>query len=1271
MTNKMRASHSKTGEDLSMRNAELLFETRSIAEIREIEARTTREVDEKKEELRQLVGASYRDLIESADTIIEMKRSSEAVVENVKRMQDGFASLRSLVETSVHKGGPADKERETRQQLFAVGCRVKYLVDTPEMIWGCLDEHLYLEAAERYLRAWEVHSLLAAAPAKQEARARKKLLAGFTLLRHQWPLVKTFRGQITQRSHERLKETDLTATQYAVALAACALIDGLTSAEVLHLFLDVRKEWLLGQLRAAVARASANISGGSLSRHLCHMVHVLQLSLAAVGEMFLELPPGTRPLVVRTALAPFTGDGLWGGIPDPAEEHATWDVRHSKATENLAGMSSEAVAATCRKFLETCAQCVAAEGKFLLATVDSTSHLAELEQEIRSAFVVTPAGQGAGAPWPPHAVSWLEASYGSKVDDPWGVVCQQLLRRDVPVWETFFSGMFVQRAKDLLDAAFASIDLRDRISTQLEAAGGADASSEAATEAAAGRPGEPLGFPRAPLKLEAALKSATELRMADPFQLASGESLGEQGWRIRADEKRLDWVAARERYHSPAAAQLRSQMDAQLAAILRDTLCVLGAGEATAGGGSHLGGSRHGAGDEPVGVGVGGSKGSSAGLLRRGSGVVASSSELERFLQERCVSALSGIISHLDDHLARLKAGTATTTATTTSATAGSERSVSNNAEDLSAGPTCVSAHTVERALFLGRVASILRDHSAIVPVILGDPQRWREWQAQGGPGAEAPSQGEGGDKGVYVERGIRTMWSQSWAPGGQARSMYGEGRRGVGGRDYIKRGGKGGSAPSGLGAEEAVAPSPLDTLRTQLFKVSFEAHRLWVDWAAAGLADRFRQLLWAEESLATSVPLKGWEEIIVKHEDEAGGAGVSAGTATSSDPPAASSSSEDMKVSLPCMPSGALLGALLGAVTEMHRAGSHTVDTAVLRLLAWTLGEKLLSVYEQLADICCGDDGPTMPAGNKAAAIGAPKQPTVSEKGVLQLLFDVRFAMDILAGGENVVEPTSAASDEDGASGPVPRATTSSASSAAAEAARDRKARVATLLQRLSGQLDPIDWATYEPYLWAGAQRYYQRVAVLFGSLAQLRRLYTEQLFRVPFSADTNVLNVAAHVPRFSYLPISAPPHSGGLGLARSGSGSAHGKLGGGVSGGVLAAAGLLVPADLASGRGSGEERSSDASAATSEGGTFGSGIAGTGLKNLMGQWGQMGTRFGESLKLGNVLLGDTQSKFKDRSAAAMASFGDILPSTSYFSSLTQGASAAKTDIWSNHVYQ
>lgn len=50
-----------------------------------------------------------------------------------------------------------------------------------------------------------------------------------------------------------------------------------------------------------------------------------------------------------------------------------------------------------------------------------------------------------------------------------------------------------------------------------------------------------------------------------------------------------------------------------------------------------------------------------------------------------------------------------------------------------------------------------------------------------------------------------------------------------------------------------------------------------------------------------------------------------------------------------------------------------------------------------------------------------------------------------------------------------------------------------ADLEAALQSRLDPIDWATYEPYLWANEQRFYGRCAVLFGSLMQLNRLHVE----------------------------------------------------------------------------------------------------------------------------------------------------------------------------------
>ncbi len=75
----------------------------------------------------------------------------------------------------------------------ALGSRVKYLLDTPETIWGCLDSKDYLEASRRYVRSAEVHRALMG--------HSKHILARFPLLQHQWPLVKKFRwaGSLSNR----------------------------------------------------------------------------------------------------------------------------------------------------------------------------------------------------------------------------------------------------------------------------------------------------------------------------------------------------------------------------------------------------------------------------------------------------------------------------------------------------------------------------------------------------------------------------------------------------------------------------------------------------------------------------------------------------------------------------------------------------------------------------------------------------------------------------------------------------------------------------------------------------------------------------------------------------------------------------------------------------------------------------------------------------------------------------------------------------------------
>lgn len=72
----------------------VLFERYNTEQIRRIERKVRGEIEQKKEELRQMVGERYRDLIDAADTIREMRQCSESVVESVQDMQQYCQTLK-------------------------------------------------------------------------------------------------------------------------------------------------------------------------------------------------------------------------------------------------------------------------------------------------------------------------------------------------------------------------------------------------------------------------------------------------------------------------------------------------------------------------------------------------------------------------------------------------------------------------------------------------------------------------------------------------------------------------------------------------------------------------------------------------------------------------------------------------------------------------------------------------------------------------------------------------------------------------------------------------------------------------------------------------------------------------------------------------------------------------------------------------------------------------------------------------------------------------
>ena len=156
------ASATSKSEAENGRNADALFESRDVREIREVRARTEREAEEKDDELRALVGSSYRDAIASADAIAEMERASAELTTVVAETCETLRSLPEAIAEAESAAAPgpasasADEDAADLDPTYAAGSRVKFLVDTPEKIWGSLEERDRRAPARRFLAARDV-----------------------------------------------------------------------------------------------------------------------------------------------------------------------------------------------------------------------------------------------------------------------------------------------------------------------------------------------------------------------------------------------------------------------------------------------------------------------------------------------------------------------------------------------------------------------------------------------------------------------------------------------------------------------------------------------------------------------------------------------------------------------------------------------------------------------------------------------------------------------------------------------------------------------------------------------------------------------------------------------------------------------------------------------------------------------------------------------------------------------------------------------------------
>ncbi|XP_072208407.1 conserved oligomeric Golgi complex subunit 1 isoform X2 [Excalfactoria chinensis] len=410
--------------------AEVLFEAHTAAELREAERRLRAGIEQKREELRQMVGERYRDLIEAADTIAEMRLSAERLLGSVRGLQRGGVTRPNPAPTAPPR---------VQEKLYRAAAQLKLLLDIPERAWSAMEAGRYLPAAHLYLLCRHLHGLLQL----EAPRARySPILARFPILLRQVAAASHFRSTILQESKSLLKSQTVSDQAVAEALCAIMLLEDSSPRQALADFLLARKlaiQQLLNQPH----------HGAGIKAQVCSLMELLTTTLYQAHALFYTMPEGVPPDptlpcgLLFSTLESTTGQqpAGKGGVLEDEVKLSSWFrylpesvVEFQPTLRTLAHpISQDYLRDTLQKWIAMCSEDIRAGVSNLLVYVKSLKGLAGIRDAV-----------------------W-ELLTSESISQNWDVLCRRLLDKPASFWEDLLRQLFLDRLEILTKEGFESI----------------------------------------------------------------------------------------------------------------------------------------------------------------------------------------------------------------------------------------------------------------------------------------------------------------------------------------------------------------------------------------------------------------------------------------------------------------------------------------------------------------------------------------------------------------------------------------------------------------------------------------------------------------------------------------------------------------------------------------------------------------------------------------------------------------------------------------------
>ncbi|KTF79497.1 hypothetical protein cypCar_00005902 [Cyprinus carpio] len=399
----------------------VLFERYSTEDIRVIERKVRGEIEQKKEELRQMVGERYRDLIDAVDTIGEMRQCSESVVQSIQDMYRYCHTLKQAKHVP-QSSGKAEGQKQSQERFYTMASQIKLLLEIPERVWSAVESSQYLQATQLYLLCCHLHSQL-------------HLEGGG----HQ--------STILLESKSVLRGRAVSDQAIAEALVSSMLLEDSSPRQALADFLLARKasiQQLLNQPQ----------HGAGVKAQVCSLVELLVTTLYQAYAVFYVPPEGQVSDtglgcgLLFTTLENVTSNtsGKEKKVLDKEMSTGSWFkylplsvMNFQPALRTLAQpIQREQLRDTLQQWIDTCKEDIRSGVSSLLVYVKSLKGLAAIRDAV-----------------------W-ELLISESISQHWSTVCQSLLERPLALWDDLLQQLFLQRLQAITQEGTEGISSSSR-----------------------------------------------------------------------------------------------------------------------------------------------------------------------------------------------------------------------------------------------------------------------------------------------------------------------------------------------------------------------------------------------------------------------------------------------------------------------------------------------------------------------------------------------------------------------------------------------------------------------------------------------------------------------------------------------------------------------------------------------------------------------------------------------------------------------------------------